>query len=95
MKVRWTTRAFRDLSDIHAYIFERDPLAALKAARTIRAQVETLSDHPLMGHPGRVKGTRELNLVGQPYLIAYRIGREAVEILAIRHTARRWPDISR
>jgi toxin ParE1/3/4 len=90
MKVRWTPRASRDLSDIHASLAERDPAAALAVARTIRAQAEALGAHPLMGHAGRVKGTRELVLAGYPYAIAYRVARERVEILAVRHRARRW-----
>lgn len=91
MKLRWTRPALRDLSDIHAYIAERNPAAALNVARTIRAVAERLTVHPMLGHPGRVKGIRELALAGYPYVIAYRVTREAVEVLAVRHMARRWP----
>ena len=91
MKIRWTPRAFHNLLDIHAYLAERDSTAAMTVARTIRAQAEALSSHPLMGYPGRVKGTRELAISRYPYVIAYRVAREKVEILAVRHMARRWP----
>ncbi|MCC7017693.1 MAG: type II toxin-antitoxin system RelE/ParE family toxin [Rhodospirillales bacterium] len=70
---------------------KRNPAGALVVARTIRAVAERLTVHPMLGRPGRVKGTRELALTGYPYVIAYRVTREAVELLAVRHMARRWP----
>ena len=91
MMLRWTRPALRDLSDIHAYIAEHDPAAALVVAQAIRAVAERLTVHPMLGHAGRVKGTRELAISRYPYVIAYRVAREKVEILAVRHMARRWP----
>jgi len=43
-----------------------------------------------MGRIGRVTATRELVL--PPMVTAYRLRRGALEILAIIHGARRWPD---
>jgi plasmid stabilization system protein ParE len=43
-----------------------------------------------MGRPGRVDGTREL-VLHHSYLIAYRVTETAVEIIHVRHAARRWP----
>jgi len=31
-----------------------------------------LADHPAMGRPGRIAGTRELVIVRYPYIVAYR-----------------------
>ena len=92
MKLRWTRPALRDLSDIHAYIAERNPAAALNVARVIRSFAERLTAHPMLGHSGRVRGTRELAVSRYPYTLAYRVAREMVEILAVRHMARRQPD---
>lgn len=36
-----------------------------------------------MGHSGRVKGTRELVIVRTPYIAAYRIKGEKIQILRI------------
>ena len=54
------------------------------------AGIESLARHPDMGRKGRVAATREL--VVAPYVVAYRVRRTEIEILAIIHGARRWPD---
>ena len=41
---------------------------------------------------GRVdQGTRELVVPGLPYIVVYRVGSDAVEILRVYHTAMNWP----
>jgi plasmid stabilization system protein ParE len=45
-----------------------------------------------MGRPGRVHGTSELVVDGTPFIVAYRIRDETVEILAVLHSSRKWPD---
>lgn len=90
MRLRWTVLALDDLRDIHGYIVERNPLAALKVAKLIRAHAEGLVVHPEKGRSGRVDGTRELVIPGMPFIIAYRLTSQTVDILAIRHGARAW-----
>jgi len=41
---------------------------------------------------GRVPGTRELVVTGTPYIVAYRVRDETVEILRVFHAARKWPE---
>lgn len=36
-------------------------------------------------------GTRELVLAKIPYIIAYRVAENDIEILTVMHTAQRWP----
>jgi toxin ParE1/3/4 len=43
-----------------------------------------------MGRKGRVPGTRELIIT--PYIVAYRTRGTALEVVAIIHAARHWPD---
>ena len=57
----------------------------------MRKAVTTLEDHPFLGRPGRIDGTRELVIGRYPYIVAYR-QTAAIEILAVVHTSRRWPD---
>lgn len=52
----------------------------------------TLPDAPHIGRPGRVFGTRELVVVGIPFLVPYRVQNETMQILRLYHGARRWPD---
>jgi toxin ParE1/3/4 len=95
VKLRWTRPALPilgDLSEIHSYIAKHNPVAALKVARIIRAQAEGLTAHPMMGRQGRVANTRELVVKGYPYMIAYRVTEETIDLLAVRHMARLWPE---
>jgi toxin ParE1/3/4 len=87
---RWTLTAARDLENVHDYIVADKEDAAIATVARILAGVEALGRHPQLGREGRVRGTREL--VVPPYAIAYRIAKDAVEIHAILHGARRWPD---
>jgi toxin ParE1/3/4 len=90
MTVRWTPTALRDLESLHAYISHDNPTAADAAVEKILAGIEAISRHPEIGRGGRVTATREL--VVPPFVIAYRLRRGALEILAIIHGARKWPD---
>lgn len=92
MRIRWTQPALREVSKILDYVAERDTRAAAALAETIQKRVDLLRDHPAFGRPGRVAGTRELVISGLPYIVAYRISGADIEVLAIRHTARKWPD---
>jgi plasmid stabilization system protein ParE len=57
----------------------------------IFSTVELLERHPELGRRGRVSGTRELVLAPMPFLLAYRIRRESIEVVALLHGARKWP----
>jgi len=41
---------------------------------------------------GEIKGTRELVIPGTPYIVAYRVIDDQIEILFVQHGARKWPD---
>ncbi|MGO8737686.1 type II toxin-antitoxin system RelE/ParE family toxin [Rhodoblastus sp.] len=93
MKVRWTTPALRDLEAIGDFI-ERENSAAV-AARIVTAildQADNLANFPHLGRAGRVPGTRELVVVATPFIAPYRVRDAEVEILAVFHGARQWPE---
>ena len=46
----------------------------------------------MAGREGRVAGTRELVIRGTPFIVAYRVVRNEVHVLAVMHAARKWPD---
>ena len=48
--------------------------------------------HPKAGEAGRVAGTREAVIRGTPLIVAYRVQKNEMWILAVIHAARKWPD---
>jgi len=45
-----------------------------------------------MGRPGRIVGTRELVVAETAYVVPYRVADREVQIPAVFHGARCWPD---
>ena len=92
MRLRWTRLAEADLEAIAGYIGQDSPAAAARVVLELLDQAELLlTRSPAIGRPGRVLGTRELVIVGLPYIIAYRVRDKDLEILRVLHTSRRWP----
>ncbi len=59
MRLVWTKPASLDRKDIREYIAQDNPAAALALDELISEKVSRLVDHPGLGRPGRVAGTRE------------------------------------
>lgn len=91
MIIEWSVLARRDLHAIFDYILEDNPSAALGVLEDIEAAVGVLAEHPALGRPGRVEGTRELVVASLPYVVPYEVLRERVIILRVLHGARQWP----
>lgn len=91
MRVAWTTLARHDLRDIYDYIATDNPDAARRIQAVVRSRIGSLVDTPFLGRQGRVEGTRELIITGTPYIVAYRIEMEEIQILRVRRGARTWP----
>ncbi|MGH9495442.1 MAG: type II toxin-antitoxin system RelE/ParE family toxin [Candidatus Sulfotelmatobacter sp.] len=92
MRIVWTRRAERHLRE--AYQFwagEKSEDAADTMLDHILTAAELLQRNPEMGRPGRIPTTRELSLKPLPFLMAYRVHPEKIEILALLHGARKWP----
>jgi toxin ParE1/3/4 len=92
VKIAWTEPARQDLRDIFEYIAEENPHAARALLNEIRVRAVLLQSNPQIGRPGRVDGTRELVLTGSRYILPYRIKEKQIQILAVFHSARQWPD---
>lgn len=91
MKIFWTKLALQDLDHVWNYIAADKPEAADSTIERIEKTVDGLLSYQNAGRPGRVKATRELVILGTPYIVPYRIKRDRIEILAVIHGARRWP----
>ncbi|MBA4224492.1 type II toxin-antitoxin system RelE/ParE family toxin [Bosea sp. (in: a-proteobacteria)] len=92
MKLLWTRRALVEIDEIFAYVAADSPIAAERLALLIEAKALLLINQPNMGRPGRVDGTREFVVTGTPYILPYRVRDGRVEILAVLHASRQWPD---
>jgi plasmid stabilization system protein ParE len=93
MKIEWTVRATLDLRAAYEYwAGARSPAAAEKMLDTIFSAVEILETYPAAGRRGRVAGIRELVILKTPFLIPYRVRRKSIQILALLHGARKWPE---
>ena len=92
MKIVWLPGAERDLDALTDYIAEDNPQAALRIYDTIPTSVDRLAAFSHIGRAGRVENTRELVIPGPPYIVVYAIAGQEVQILAIFHTSRKWPD---
>lgn len=92
MKLTWTRPALRDLRYMHEYIAEDNPSAANRMVARIKGAAERLKKHPNLGRAGRVQGTYELVIAASPYIVVYELGGSEIQILAVIHSAMRWPD---
>lgn len=92
MRLRYTPRAKLDLAEIHDYIAQENLSAARRVVQIIRKSAETLPQNPFVGRAGRIAGTRELAVGRFPFMLAYRIDADEVQILSVIHTARMWPE---
>jgi toxin ParE1/3/4 len=92
VRLRWTRAASRDLDLVEEYIGRDNPGAAIDTVLEIIRHVGLLAAHPGMGRPGRVEGTRELVIVGLPYVVPYVHRGDSVIVLRVLHGAMKWPE---
>ena len=90
MALFWTPEATQDRDEIYDYIEADNPAAALALDELFAEKAGRLVDHPGLGRPGRVAGTREL-VAHQNYILAYDVAGELVRVLRVLHAARQWP----
>jgi toxin ParE1/3/4 len=89
VKVRYTPRAFADRELIFEYINQRNPRAAREVKAFIAKRIAGLGDAPVRHRMIAKLGVRALYLGRYPYIVYYRVGRDEIAIVHIRHVARR------
>ncbi len=92
MRTRWTRPALADLEAIGDFVARDNANAADRVVRRIVEAVAGLKDHPHLGRTGRIMGTRELVIAEMPNVVSYRVADGDVQVLAVIHGVRRWPD---
>jgi len=91
MRVRWLRLALADIDEMAEFISKENKTAAEKVVKLIYDRVHLLVQHPDIGRPGRVPGTRELYIEGTPFIVPYRIQKDEIQVLRVFHGARKWP----
>jgi toxin ParE1/3/4 len=88
MRVRLTPRAYADREEIFNYLHSRSPSGARNVLASIRDALTQLSEQPHSGYATDEPNVR-VQYLRYPYKIFYRVRDDAIEIIHIRHTARR------
>ena len=92
MQILWSDQAINDLDSIINYISQDNRDAAIGLALDLLNAVEhVIVDTPFIGRPGRVEATREFTGV-TPYIFVYQVTSNRLEVITLRHGARRWPE---
>jgi len=73
-----------------AYLEKEHPRLAAQFVKQISAAAQQLAKFPSMGRPGRAMGTRKLVAPGTKYIIPYCARDQAVEMLRLFHSSRKW-----
>jgi plasmid stabilization system protein ParE len=90
VRVRYTPRAFADREAIFEYINQHNPRAAREVKAFIARRVAELGESPPVHHRMIARlGVHALYLGRYPYIVYYRVGRDEIAIVHIRHAARR------
>lgn len=92
MKLVWTRPAREDRKAIREYIAADNPSAALDLDELLSEKAARLVDHPGLGRPGRLQGTREL-VAHRNYILIYDVAGDLVRVLRVLHAARQWPPV--
>ncbi len=92
MRLVWARPASADRKEIREYIAQTNPAAALALDELISEKASRLVDHPDLGRPGCVAGTREL-VAHQNYLLIYDTTDDWVRILRVLDVARQRPPV--
>ncbi|MCK4507584.1 MAG: type II toxin-antitoxin system RelE/ParE family toxin [Desulfuromonadales bacterium] len=88
MQIEWLPSALLDLQKLREFIRQHNPDAVRRAGRTIRKAVATLQVHPGLGTEVEdLSGFYDLIIpfASRNYVLRYRIYRETVFIVALRH----------
>jgi len=93
MRIVWTDEALDDLEEILAHHYaESGPRTAAAVERRIVEQVEGLPPFPeRIRKSDRIPGARELVINRLPYIAFIKLLPDAVVVLNLVHTARKFP----
>ena len=68
MNLIWSDQARQEWARHYRFYLARNPDAARRLRQLVMGGAQRLRDHPKLGRPGRVAGSRELVISGTPLL---------------------------
>jgi toxin ParE1/3/4 len=89
MKVTFQNRALFDLDEIFLYIHKRNPNGARNVIDAIHDAIAQIADFPLSTERTSRRDIHVKVVRKYPYKIFYRLGVDHMEIVHVRHAARR------
>jgi toxin ParE1/3/4 len=89
MKVRYRPLALVDLENISTFLNERSPAGERNVLRAIRNAIDEIAAHPQSAPRTSIPDIRVKILGRYRYKIFYSVGADAIEIIHVRHAARR------
>ena len=94
MRILWTDEALDDLEEILAYYYlEASPRTAAAVERRIIGEVESLPPYPeRIRESDRIPGARELVVTKLPYVVFVQVLEDAIIVLNVVHTKRKFPN---
>jgi toxin ParE1/3/4 len=91
MRVVFRPEAEADLLAIAIYVAEQSPGRAAVLVRRLRERCRILERLPFAGRERPELGLGVRGLLERPYLLLYRVGTDAIEVIAVIHSARDLP----
>lgn len=89
LNIFWTNRALANLETELDYYGQINPHLAQELTLIIQKSINNIAHMPAIGRAGKKIGTREFIIDRYPYVLAYRVRNDIVEVLAIIHQKRR------
>jgi toxin ParE1/3/4 len=89
VKVRYTRRALRQMTEVLDYIEARSPGGADNVKRRLQGIIDLLADHPNSGRTTNKGNLRRFVVIPYHYVIFYRADATGIVIHGVRHAARR------
>lgn len=89
MKIRYSETAFSEREALFDYLEQFSKTGARHVENAVRATEKNLGAFPLSGHITDHEDFRVAKIRSYPYQIYYVIGKKYIEIVHIRHSARK------
>jgi|HubBroStandDraft_4_1064222.scaffolds.fasta_scaffold948274_1 toxin ParE1/3/4 len=89
MRIRYRAQARADIEEIRQYLVRRNPSAARRVLHFIRASIGFIAENPEASELTDDPGVRVKVVLEYPYKIFYCVHPDLIEVLHVRHSARR------